>query len=96
MRPYKAGPKRPRDRFPLPEVQLFDADQTARYLGVSAATVYKLTAAGTVVAVRWGAKGTSLRWRKSDLDRFLAALPVAEEPVRPAVGRGSEPEAAAS
>lgn len=45
-------------------------DEAAAYLGVAPVTLYRLTKAGKVAHVRLG---RLMRWRREDLDAFLAS-----------------------
>lgn len=76
-----------------PVPQAMTAREAAAYIGLNVYSLYRKTAAKEIVAVVWG-KGRNLRWRKDDLDSWLAALPKREGPVREKPGTRREPERA--
>jgi excisionase family DNA binding protein len=58
-----------------PERAVLLKEEAAAYLGISTVTLYRLTRAGKVPHLRLG---RLLRWRKEDLDAFLAASSTTE------------------
>jgi excisionase family DNA binding protein len=75
-RPYA---KPPADLPP----QLLTAKEAAKYLNVGLFPFYRGVNEGRYPAgVLWGDGKRNLRWRKADLDAWIAGLPKAEGPVR--------------
>jgi excisionase family DNA binding protein len=74
--------------------QLMNGREAAVYLGENYYDLMRRSAAGEIPRVKWGASGRNVRFRKADLDRWVASLPLAEGAVRPKPARReSEPVA---
>ena len=62
--------------------QAMTGREAAIYVGLNYYDLHRKTCAGEIKAVLWGKNGKNLRWRKSDLDEWLASRPLANGPVR--------------
>jgi excisionase family DNA binding protein len=64
---------------------LLTAREVAARIGVGLRTVWRWTATGDLPApVRWGRHGRVVRWKTTDIEQFVQALPVQRR------GNGSE------
>ena len=75
--------------------QSMTGQEAAIYLGLNYYDLMRRSAAGEIPRVKWGESGRNVRFRKADLDAWLAELPLAEGAVRPKPGTRREPEPAA-
>jgi hypothetical protein len=81
-----------------PVPMLLTAREASLYVGIGLFDLYRKTTdpESGIKAVIWGKGGRNLRWRKSDLDAYIASLPVSNGPVRSRPGTRRQQEPAAS
>ncbi len=74
-RPEERPVERPEGQTP-PNEGVWTTDEVARYLHVPVGAIYKMTARGASVRIPHVRLGGRLRFRRSDIDRWLGLLTV--------------------
>lgn len=84
--PQKPNPLAPSSARPTFDVnappQLLTGREAACYTGVNYYLLMRKAAAGEIPRVKWGDAERNVRFRRTDLDRWVASLPLAEGAVR--------------
>ena len=95
QRPNPLAPSSARPRFDVTKPpQLMTGREAASYTGVNYYLLMRKAAAGEIPRVKWGDSERNVRFRKADLDRYIASLPLAVGAVRPKPVASEGPDAA--
>ena len=93
QRPNPLAPSSARPSFVMVP-QLMTGREAASYTGVNYCLLMRKAAAGEIPRVKWGDSERNVRFRKADLDRYIASLPLAVGAVRPKPVASEGPDAA--